>query len=199
MFPRDFESTWVNKPLKSEISDDRISITTEKDTDFWQNTYYHFQHTNAPALLYTVKDMPFFSLTVRVTSNPLKRFDQAGLIIFMDQQNWFKASTEYETPSLARMGSVVTTHGYSDWASCEIPGTPVHQIYRLSRRGSDFLLEVAKEGEPLRQLRIFHMHGLKPDEDVKIGVYACSPMDSSFEAVFDQFELGECLWEEHKV
>ncbi len=32
---------------------------------------------------------------------------------------------------------------------------------------------------------------------VRFGVYACSPEDSSFQAVFTGMELGECKWLSH--
>jgi regulation of enolase protein 1 (concanavalin A-like superfamily) len=65
--------------------------------------------------------------------------------------------------------------------------------YRLSRRGQDFLIENSEDGKQFRQMRIFHMH--EPIEAAHIGVYACSPLDSSIQAVFSDFELGECVWE----
>jgi regulation of enolase protein 1 (concanavalin A-like superfamily) len=32
---------------------------------------------------------------------------------------------------------------------------------------------------------------------VKFGIYACSPEDSSFTAVFSDFKLTECAWQAH--
>lgn len=41
---------WTNQPKEYEIADNRISITTEPHTDFWQRTFYGFRNDNAPAL-----------------------------------------------------------------------------------------------------------------------------------------------------
>ena len=32
---------------------------------------------------------------------------------------------------------------------------------------------------------------------INFGIYACSPEDSSFKAVFTDMEISECKWEAH--
>ena len=34
---------------------------------------------------------------------------------------------------------------------------------------------------------------------IRFGVYACSPEDSSFTAVFSNIKLAECAWKAHDV
>lgn len=45
--------------------------------------------------------------------------------MYLDSENWLKASIEYENQSFqhlgSNLGSVVTNNGYSDWATTEIP------------------------------------------------------------------------------
>ncbi len=65
--------------------------------------------------------------------------------------------------------------------------------YRLSRRGMDFLIENSDDGKDWKQMRIFHMH--KIGKSIKLGIYACSPLNSSIEAIFTDFELVDCVWE----
>ena len=48
------------------------------------------------------------------------RFDQCGIVMYLDSENWLKASIEYENQSFQHLGSVVTNNGYSDWATTEI-------------------------------------------------------------------------------
>ncbi|MEM6751584.1 MAG: hypothetical protein AAF630_01135 [Cyanobacteria bacterium P01_C01_bin.38] len=38
-----------------------------------------------------------------------------------------------------------------------------------------------------------------PKQSVSFGLYACSPMNSSFEATFKNFKLDDCLWMAHNV
>ncbi len=106
---------WLNQPQVFEIGDDFVKITTQPDTDFWQRSYYGFRHDNAPALLF--ESQINFSFTAQITFDYRAQYDQCGLIIYLDSDNWFKASIEYENEALSRLGSVVTNLGYSDWAT----------------------------------------------------------------------------------
>ena len=41
---------WIRKPNVCNITEDKVTITTEPFTDLWQRTYYHFRNDNAPIL-----------------------------------------------------------------------------------------------------------------------------------------------------
>lgn len=201
---------WLNQPKLSEITEQSVKITTEPNTDFWQRSYYGFRNDNGPSLL--LESEINFSFTTKVSFEYRAKFDQCGLIIYLDSDNWFKASIEFENENFSRLGSVVTNHGYSDWATTDIPTTTAIW-YRLSRRGPDFLIESSPDGLDFKQMRIFHLHCLgqtsakmgrlnfpAPAElPVRFGLYACSPLNSSFEAKFDNFKLDNCLWMAHST
>ena len=199
---------WMNPPSRFALSENSVKLTTDPNTDLWQRSYYGFRNDNAPALL--IKSDDNFTFTVKVSFSYQERYDQCGVMVYIDGENWFKASIEYETAEFSRLGSVVTNHGYSDWATTDIP-TMDEIWYRLSRRGPDFLIESSPDGREFRQMRIFHLHKLgettaemarldppaHPEHAVRFGIYACSPLDSSFSAVFDEFALEECRWLAH--
>ncbi|EJL6400807.1 hypothetical protein ATY35_17040 [Vibrio cidicii] len=201
---------WIYQPKVSEVSAQSVSITTESATDFWQRSYYGFRNDNAPALLIESHDN--FTFTTKVSFGYKAQFDQCGLIIYLDSENWFKASIEYENSEFSRLGSVVTNLGYSDWATSDIP-LPNVIWYRLSRRGPDFLIESSLDGIIFKQMRIFHLHKLgettvemgkcnpplPATSVVSFGVYACSPLDSSFTARFTDMSLEPCKWLAHTV
>lgn len=187
--------TWTRQPQQYTVSEDRITITTEPGTDLWQRTYYHFRNDNAP-VLQTQTDEQYFSFIVKTEfSDSSHRFDQCGVALYLDSENWLKASIEYENGEYQHLGSVVTNHGYSDWATVNIPATTKHMWYRLSRRGQDFRIENSLDGITWEQMRICHL--AEAPETISFGVYACSPEDSSFTAVFTDFELTECAWQAH--
>ncbi len=186
---------WVYKPKQFEIANNRVIIVTEPNTDFWQRTYYGFQNDNAPALLLPVTEL-YFSFTVKTDFDSKRRFDQCGVIIYQNSENWFKASIEYENEQFQRLGSVVTNNGYSDWATTDIPAKQKHMYYRLSRRACDFCIEYSYDGGEFRQMRIFHL--FEGGSEINVGIYACSPENSSFTAVFSDIHFGECQWAEHK-
>jgi len=186
---------WQHPTSTFSITDDRIEIVTEPNTDFWQRTYYGFRNDNAPALLMKT-DEKYFSFIVKTDFDSAHRFDQCGVVIYQDSDNWFKASIEYENEEYQRLGSVVTNHGYSDWATTDIDATIKTMYYRLSRRESDFCVENSLDGITFKQMRIFHL--FEGSEQINFGLYACSPEDSSFTATFTELEITECQWLEHK-
>lgn len=186
---------WTREPNSYDVSDKKIIIITEPHTDLWQRTYYHFRNDNAP-VLQTETDEKFFSFVVKTDfENSHHRFDQCGITVYLDSENWLKASVEYENKDIQHLGSVVTNAGYSDWATTEISAGIKTMWYRLSRREDDFRIECSSDGITFSQMRICHL--TKADGLVRFGIYACSPEDSSFKAVFTDFKLTECVWKAH--
>ena len=188
------ELFWIRQPKQFTISDEKIQITTEPVTDLWQRTYYGFQNDNAPVLQMETEEN-YFSFTVKTEFESKWRFDQCGIVMYLNSDNWFKASIEYENEQFQRLGSVVTNLGYSDWATTDIPASVKSMWYRLSRRESDYCVECSTDGENWKQMRIFHMHA--DDGKIAFGVYACSPERSSFRATFTNMQLTECKWLPH--
>lgn len=186
---------WTRQPKDYIISQDRIEIVTNPHTDLWQRTYYHFRNDNAPVLQMTTDEM-FFSFVVKTEfTESHHRFDQCGVVLYLDSANWLKGSVEYENEQFQHLGSVVTNHGYSDWATTEIPAQIKSMWYRLSRRNDDFCIECSEDGITFHQMRICHLH--EASQTIQFGIYACSPEDSSFRAVFTEMALTECKWEAH--
>jgi len=185
---------WMNKPQKFVSEGDRLLICTEPGTDLWQRTYYGFRNDNAPAFLMEVEGDFTFQVKTEY-EEAIQLYDQCGVLLYSDSENWVKVSTENENEQVCRLGSVVTNLGYSDWASVDIPAEQTGMWYRFSRRGQDFYVENSTDGINFQQMRMFHMHKDMPK--VKVGVYACSPMESSFNAVFSEFKIGPCIWSEH--
>ncbi len=186
---------WTRPPRDFSVSPEEIRITTEPGTDLWQRTYYGFQNDNAPVLQLET-DETRFSFTVRTDFDSKHRFDQCGVAVYLDSENWLKASIEYENAEYQRLGSVVTNLGYSDWATSDIPASVRSMWYRLSRREADYCIECSTDGVHFQQMRICHLHA--GAGTIRFGVYACSPENSSFEAVFSHMELGPCLWRDHQ-
>ena len=184
----------INEPEKYSINNNEIVITTSPHTDLWQKTYYKFINDNAPMLL-AETDEKYFSFIVKASFNTSHRFDQCGIIVYLDSENWLKASIEYENQTFQNLGSVVTNLGYSDWATSNISAEIKEIWYRLSRREDDYRLECSEDGIAFRQMRVCHMWNGRGA--IQFGIYACSPEESSFKATFTHLELTECKWLAH--
>lgn len=120
---------WTNEPASYYINDNEIVIITSPHTDLWQKTYYKFINDNAPMLQTETKEK-YFSFIVKASFNTSHRFDQCGIIIYLDSENWIKAFIEYENQTFQNLGSVVKNLGYSDWATSNIPADIKEIWYR---------------------------------------------------------------------
>ena len=186
---------WTREPRAYSIGPDRVTITTAPHTDLWQRTYYHFRNDNAPVLQAETEER-FFSFLVKTDfTGSHHRFDQCGIVVYLDADNWLKASVEYENESFQHLGSVVTNHGWSDWATTAIAANVKSMWYRLSRREDDFCVECSRDGVTFTQMRICHMW--EGAGKIRFGIYACSPEESSFTAVFSELQLTDCAWKAH--
>ena len=185
---------WTREPASFRLSDDQIEIVTKPHTDLWQRTYYHFRNDNAPVLQMETAEK-FFSFTVRTAFESKHRFDQCGIVMYLDSDNWLKASIEYENESFQHLGSVETNNGYSDWATPAIDPSIKSMWYRISRREDDYCIECSTDGVHFSQMRICHMW--QGGGKIRFGIYACSPEDSSFKATFTDMEITGCKWQAH--
>lgn len=185
---------WIREPDAKVVQPEKITITTEPHTDLWQRTYYGFQNDNAP-ILYLETEEQFFSFSVKTAFDSQNRFDQCGIVVYQDGENWLKASVEYENDNYQRLGSVVTNNGFSDWATTDISADIKAMYYRLSRRKDDFRIECSVDGIEYQQMRICHLYSA--ESNIRFGIYACSPEASSFEAVFTEMTVTPCRWKNH--
>ena len=185
---------WTREPAGYALTNDGVEVITKPHTDLWQRTYYHFRNDNAPVFQMET-DEKFFSFTVKTAFESKRRFDQCGVVMYLDSENWLKASIEYENEAFQHLGSVVTNLGYSDWATTAIDANIKQMWYRFSRRQDDYCIECSEDGVHFSQMRICHMH--KGGGTILFGIYACSPEESSFWALFSDMELSECKWLAH--
>lgn len=137
---------WTREPRHYTITDERIDIVTESGTDLWQRTYYHFRNDNAPVPQMEMEET-YFSFVVKTDfTDSHHRFDQCGVVMYLDSDNWLKASVEHENERFSHLGSAVTNQGYSDWATTQNSADVTTMWYRFSGRGDDYRLECSEDG-----------------------------------------------------
>ena len=186
---------WTRQPESCSIQNDTIEVVTKPGTDLWQRTYYHFRNDNAPVFQMETEEK-YFSFIVKTDfTESHHRFDQCGIVLYLDSDNWLKGSVEYENEAFQHLGSVVTNNGYSDWATTAIPANVKTMWYRLSRREDDYCIECSQDGVHFTQMRVCHMH--QGGGKIQYRIYACSTEQSSFKAVFTDMKLTACAWKAH--
>ncbi|MGL5899693.1 MAG: DUF1349 domain-containing protein, partial [Lactobacillaceae bacterium] len=160
------------------------------NTDLWQRTHYGFSVTNTPMFVRKVAIKNFvFSIKTHFKSNFL--YDQCGIVVYVDNDNWAKFSSEFENTQFQRLGGVVTKSGYSDWATTDIDADIDEIYYRIVRRGNDFIVEASYNEIECFQLRIFNLNYKSSIEHLKVDIYGCSPQGNGFECSFTDFTFSD--------
>lgn len=185
---------WINEPQYYILNEHKLILETDPKTELWSRTYYNMIKLNAPILYY--KSKMDGTVTVRCEFKFKTKYDQCGMVVYITEDCWFKVCMEYIDNTVSLLSTVVTMNGYSDWSSMNV-SSDIHSMYfRLHRRGYDFKVENSFNGKHFKQMRVFHLDPL--GQQLKIGVYACSPLESSFDAIFSEFNFEECTWKEYR-
>jgi uncharacterized protein len=180
---------WRHEPSRWRL-DDVLEICTDPDTDYWQRTHYGFQRDNGH-FFYTELSGEF-SVSAVLTFDSTAQYDQCGLMCRVDSETWMKCAAEYEMENYARLGSVVTNLGYSDWATQDIPATVKSLRYKLDRRGDDFKISWSGANGDWQQMRIFHLHNCPVT--LEVGICACSPTGPGFDCQVRELTIGPNEW-----
>ena len=107
-----------------------LKISPNPTRDYWSRTFYTpllVKHDAQTYLADTRWDEEI-AMTTAFTLQPVSQFDQAGIMVRVDDDCWVKAGVEY-TDGVSRLSCVVTNEGYSDWY---VPPLPFHQTFRDS-------------------------------------------------------------------
>ncbi|WP_239674042.1 DUF1349 domain-containing protein [Mangrovibacillus cuniculi] len=190
--------TWMNTPKSWSIDENtkQLVIKPEDETDYWQRTHYDFQHDNGH-FLFQEQHGPF-QLKTKVHLHPLHQYDQAGLYIRFDADNWVKASIEFMTEGENKLGAVVTKQGFSDWSTQPIGDDVTSISFRLSYIDPVCYIDYSLDEINWYQIRIGHLP-MVPKTVPKVGLYACSPIKAGFSAAFDYLEIHSISDDRTKV
>ena len=180
---KDFE--WFNEPENVLFTDKQMKIVSKPQTDFWQSIHHHFAKDTGH--LFFVRKNDDFMVKVHWKSEDASNFNQCGIMVRLDDKNWFKASLMYKSHDAPEVGSCVTLRGHSDWAGVIMEQEPSEMWYKLVRKQDDFIVSFSTDGENYIRLRQFYMD--TSGAELKAGAYICSPQDSYFEAVLDEIDF----------
>ena len=177
-------SHWINPPPASSEAGDVLRVTTGKETDFWNNTFYGFRHGNGHVFATPVTDD--FSLTVTFSAPYATLYDQAGAMLVVDDDNWLKCGVEF-TDGRKNFSVVVTRDDQSDWSVMPIDGAVNAPVtLRLTRHAEALRVEVEDGGK----FRLVRLAFLRMPETVEAGPMCCSPIGEGLEVTFHTASFG---------
>jgi hypothetical protein len=174
---------WYNEPARWSAEPGRLHLRADPHTDFWRITHYGFTRDNGHfGYLQQAGD---FLATVRFRGDYRFLYDQAGLMIRLDAENWIKTGIEY-VHGVQQLSAVVT-RGYSDWSVVPLADPPAYLWLKLLRRGDYVEISHSTDGVQYTLLRLAYF---PPAVPAQIGLMAAAPDGEGFEAVFEDFAVA---------
>ena len=181
------KGTWLNEPETCKgLSDGSLEIWTDQDTDFWRETHYGFTHDSGHFL--GINAPSSFTCQVRIRGEFETLYDQAGIMIRVNERQWIKAGIELSDDQ--PMLSSVLTNEKSDWAAGKYQADPTDFWMRATLKDNVLRLQVSADGLywPLVRLCPF-----PASSTYLVGPMACSPKRSGLKVVFSDWMIGAPL------
>lgn len=173
---------WFNEPELLEIKEDKLTMDVTPKSDYWRVSHYGFTVDDAP-LLYTTRGGEF-EVKVKITGEYKTRFDQAGLMIRIDHENYIKTGIEYVDGKYNI--STVVTHHTSDWSVIKLD-TPVPFIWIKAVRRLDAVeIFYSFDDNEYTMMRTCWMQDNTP---VMVGMMGACPDGDGFKATFEHFSI----------
>ena len=174
---------WFNPPGQWRDEDGVVTITTSPKTDFWRITHYGFIRDDGHFYFQEVSGD--FSLSAKISGAYHDLYDQAGLMVRIDERNWLKCGVELVEG--VQQASAVLTRDYSDWSVIPLPSNPSSIWFRIKRSGDALEVSYSLDGADYAMLRLAYF---PTAATVKAGLMCASPRGEGFEVVFEDVEFS---------
>jgi len=186
---------WLNEPPEWTQEGTQLTIRTAGQVDFWRNTFVDYIEDSAH-FYYELVEGDFVA-KVRFSGEYRDQYDQAGLVIREDAQNWLKCGVEIVNRTWTKdyhyRGSAhlimagLTSGGWSEWSTLpQLPENPAWVWFRVTREGKTIFVDYSLDD---REYTILKLCALPHAGALMVGRYAAAPTGEGFIARFDPYEL----------
>lgn len=173
---------WFNEPEQWSIKNNALTMQVTPQSDYWRISHYGFTVDDAP-FIYTTRGGEF-EVKVKISGNYKVRFDQAGLMLRIDKENYIKAGIEFVDGKYNL--SCVVTHHTSDWSVIELD-KPVEAVWIKAVRRLD-AVEIFYSFDDVNYTMMRNCW-LADNSPVMVGMMAACPDGNGFEARFEHFTI----------
>jgi regulation of enolase protein 1 (concanavalin A-like superfamily) len=175
---------WLNAPKKATITAKNVQLQVDGGTDFWRVTHYGFIRDNGH--FYYQEQEGDFLAKVKVVGHYHELYDQAGLMIRLDEKNWIKTGIEY-VKGVQNVSAVVTRE-VSDWSVVPRQDSPPAVWLTLLRKGDYVEIKYSFDNQHFDMLRLAYFPPT-PGQKVKIGLMCAAPDGKGFPVEFEDFSI----------
>ncbi|MGL5939390.1 MAG: DUF1349 domain-containing protein [Waterburya sp.] len=183
---------WLNEPSNWNAQNDTIEVTSTQDTDFWRTTHYGFIRDSGH--FYYQQVSGDFVAEVKVSGQYQDLYDQAGLMVRLNEANWLKCGIEL-VEGIQQVSAVVT-RDYSDWSIVPMLNNPVAIWIKIIRKGSAIEVHYSLDGKNYTMLRMAYLTLV---EVLDVGIMCASPQGQGFLTTFEQYELLQPASRSHSI
>jgi len=173
---------WFNEPESWEVNDNVLTMNVTPQSDYWRISHYGFTVDDAP-FLYTLRGGEF-EVKVKISGDYIARFDQAGLMLRIDKENYIKTGIEYVDGKYNL--SAVVTHHTSDWSVIKLD-RPVPFVWIKAVRRLD-AVEIFYSFDD-KEYTMMRNCWLQDNTPVMVGMMAACPDGNGFKAKFENFQI----------
>jgi regulation of enolase protein 1 (concanavalin A-like superfamily) len=177
------EGTWTREPVSLSQDGTVLTVEAAAESDWWRTTAYGFIHDDGHAL---IKEFPNESaIEVSFILDYTEQFDQAGIFITADNENWIKAGVEF-CDGFPQVGAVVTQTN-SDWSVAPVAEWMNKEVtIRVSRSGDAVTVRAGIDGD----LRLVRVAPLEPSRIWSAGPMFCAPTRAGLKINFTKWSEG---------
>jgi uncharacterized protein len=173
---------WYNEPPQWNAQDDQLMVSVGAKTDYWRKTHYGFIRDNGH--FYYERVYGDFTLDVKVSGHYDALYDQAGVMVRLDETTWFKTGIEYMEG--VQNASAVITRDYSDWSIVPLGSNPASIWLRVTRQGDSFEIHYSLDGSSYTMLRMFY---LASSAYFDVGLMCAAPDGEGFQVTFEGLKI----------
>lgn len=173
---------WFNEPGDWNVKNEKLTMQVTPQSDYWNKTHYGFTVNDGP-FLYTERGGEF-EVVVELKGAYKSRFDQMGLMLRIDDNNWIKTGIEYVDG--VYNFSTVHTINHSSWSVITLKEKPESIWAKAIRRRDAVEISYSTDGEHFKMSNIVYFPEYKT---VRVGMMAASPDGDGFKAVFEHFQI----------
>ncbi len=173
---------WFNEPEQWSIDNGTLTMEVTPQSDYWRISHYGFTVDDAP--FYWAEYGGEFEAKVKISGDYKARFDQAGLMLRIDHENYIKAGIEFVDGKYNL--SVVVTHHTSDWSVIALD-KPVPFVWIKAVRRLD-AVEVFYSFDDV-DYKMMRNAWMQDNVPMRVGVMGACPDGDGFTARFENFKV----------
>ena len=174
--------SWMNEPASAKITGNAITVRSRAKTDFWQKTFDGYMADNGH--FFHLPASGDFTFTALINGQYATQYDQTGLMVRIDAENWMRCGTELIDGK--RYASVVFTRTYSDGSTLPDLSETEPIWWRVVRKNDSIEAFCSLDGAKFMSVRM----GYFPTQrTVEVGLMCAAPSGSGFDASFKALKL----------